>query len=209
MLTRSKPAAEEQFLEQTPWANPQHPAHQQNPGAVNRRILHSSRPHSPYATPPAQRRPAVGLGSASTIVDQHSDPLEAPTPSTAEQASATYHAVLHEPLTSQTSVIGTQDNTSKTQTSADGPDKQDIQREPSPLIISLPLERATSLGQPRDLPEIPERRRTSSPLVMRSPRLTASSQFVVFGPHLEETLRQARSSSVHIEGQMPQQVGIS
>ena len=69
---RNNPIAEEQFLEQTPWANPQHPAHQQqhiNPAF--RRFSHQQRPHSPYSTPAAQQRNSenVNHGSASTIPD--------------------------------------------------------------------------------------------------------------------------------------------
>ena len=69
---RTNPVAEEQFLEQTPWANPQHPAHQQqqmNPAF--RRFSHQQRPHSPYRTPAAQHRDSENInhGSASTIPD--------------------------------------------------------------------------------------------------------------------------------------------
>lgn len=53
-----------QFYEQTPWANPQHPSHQQNPEMTN--FYNPVRTASgPYATPSAQHR--VASGSASTI----------------------------------------------------------------------------------------------------------------------------------------------
>jgi hypothetical protein len=68
--TADEAAAEEQFLESTPWANPRHPSHQEaryGPG--------SSRVPS-YQTPAGQRR-VVDLtapnGSASTI-EAHSNP---------------------------------------------------------------------------------------------------------------------------------------
>ncbi|KAI9789360.1 MAG: hypothetical protein M1835_001727 [Candelina submexicana] len=53
--TNSRPAAEEQFLEQTPWANPQHPAHhhlQQVQGQLPRQ----PRVNSPSSTSSVQRR---------------------------------------------------------------------------------------------------------------------------------------------------------
>ena len=209
MLARSKPAAEEQFLEQTPWANPQHPAHQQNPAAANRRTLQSSRPHSPHATLQAPRRSVAGLGSASTIADQHSGPLITPTLSSVERISTDYHSLPTEPLSNHIIAEEARKSTSKVKPSVPGPEKEEVQRESSPIIYSLPLERAASLEQSREPPEIPPRRRTSSPLTTRSPRLTTTSQFMPFGPHLEETMMQARSDSVHIESQLPQQVGIS
>ncbi|KAJ5732032.1 hypothetical protein N7493_003513 [Penicillium malachiteum] len=69
-------AAEEAFLEQTPWANPQHPIHQQQPqhqySQHHRPQGHTYEPMqaSSYATPAAQKR-VVDInapnGSASTI----------------------------------------------------------------------------------------------------------------------------------------------
>jgi hypothetical protein len=72
-------AAEEQFIEKNPWANPQHPAHQQPPYAV---AMGGSRaPNQTYQTPAGQRR-IVDIhapnGSASTI-----DALSNPPSSTA------------------------------------------------------------------------------------------------------------------------------
>ena len=83
-LSRLQPAAEEQFLEQNPWANAQHPAHQiyQHP----QRQIHSlSGPPSPVSTPAAQRRTTdvnVSNGSASTNAEQYSVPSSSigPTP---------------------------------------------------------------------------------------------------------------------------------
>ncbi|OAP63567.1 hypothetical protein AYL99_02794 [Fonsecaea erecta] len=64
----SGPQAEEQFLEQTPWANPQHPIHRLSRQNSNRS------PMSEFLTPANQQRNMTdGLqppgGSASTIVD--------------------------------------------------------------------------------------------------------------------------------------------
>ncbi|EXJ78286.1 hypothetical protein A1O3_09447 [Capronia epimyces CBS 606.96] len=62
----SGPQAEEQFLEQTPWANPQHPIHRLSRQNSNRS------PIAEFLTPANQQRTADGLqpaGSASTIVD--------------------------------------------------------------------------------------------------------------------------------------------
>ncbi|KAI9798868.1 MAG: hypothetical protein M1833_004371 [Piccolia ochrophora] len=50
-LPSRKPAAEEQFLEQTPWANPRHPAHQQHLQQIQGQQLQQQRIGSPFATP--------------------------------------------------------------------------------------------------------------------------------------------------------------
>ncbi|EXJ74149.1 uncharacterized protein A1O5_02443 [Cladophialophora psammophila CBS 110553] len=76
----SGPQAEEQFLEQTPWANPQHPIHRLSRQNSNRS------PMSEFLTPANQQRNMTdGLqppgGSASTIVD----------PSVSAQASSAIH----------------------------------------------------------------------------------------------------------------------
>ncbi|KAF7713885.1 Uncharacterized protein PECH_006739 [Penicillium ucsense] len=66
-------AAEEAFLEQTPWANPQHPIHQQQPQHIYSQ--HHRPPISSFATPAAQKR-VVDInapnGSASTIPENMS-----------------------------------------------------------------------------------------------------------------------------------------
>ncbi|KAF7594240.1 hypothetical protein BBP40_009792 [Aspergillus hancockii] len=69
-------AAEEAFLEQTPWANPQHPIHhqQQIPQRPQSRVFENPRAPS-YTTPAAQKR-VVDIhapnGSASTIAENSS-----------------------------------------------------------------------------------------------------------------------------------------
>ncbi|KAE8150984.1 transcriptional regulatory protein DEP1 [Aspergillus avenaceus] len=67
-------AAEEAFLEQTPWANPQHPIHQHMPPRPQSRVF--EHPRAPaYTTPAAQKR-VVDIhapnGSASTIAENSS-----------------------------------------------------------------------------------------------------------------------------------------
>ncbi|KAA6409729.1 MAG: transcriptional regulatory DEP1 [Lasallia pustulata] len=88
-LSRLQPAAEEQFLEQNPWANAQHPAHQiyQHP---QRQIYSLSGPPSPVSSPAAQRRITdvnVSNGSASTNAEQYSFPTSSigPTPYTGDK----------------------------------------------------------------------------------------------------------------------------
>ncbi|KAI9722591.1 MAG: hypothetical protein M1812_001522 [Candelaria pacifica] len=54
-LTNSIPAAEEQFLEQTPWANPQHPAHH-HLQQVQKQIPRQPRINSPSSASFGQRR---------------------------------------------------------------------------------------------------------------------------------------------------------
>jgi hypothetical protein len=70
----SRPAAEEQFLEQNPWANPQHPVHQQKHiGRLSRQVSDQTQIADANITPATQKssvdtnRP---LGSTSTIPEQ-------------------------------------------------------------------------------------------------------------------------------------------
>ena len=109
-IPRQKLAAEERFLEQNPWANPQHPAHHQQHHTVQRQISNLSRPASPFSTPVGQRR-IVDLnmpqGSASTITELQSGPSSsiAPTPVTLEEASKVrpiYHPLIADSSTSAT-----------------------------------------------------------------------------------------------------------
>ncbi|KAJ0421045.1 transcriptional regulatory protein Dep1 [Aspergillus carlsbadensis] len=71
-----QPSAEEAFLEQTPWANPQHPIHQHQhlSHRAQNRILDSSRAPT-FATPAGQTRMVdvnAPNGSASTIAENSS-----------------------------------------------------------------------------------------------------------------------------------------
>lgn len=68
----SRPAAEEQFLEQNPWANPQHPIHLQHIGRLSRRISDQTQVADTTVTPATQKSladPNRPAGSASTILD--------------------------------------------------------------------------------------------------------------------------------------------
>jgi hypothetical protein len=74
--TLSRPAAEE-FLEQTPWANPQHPAHQYLSHANRPPSVQSRRPQAPVSTPAGPKMQVEGnggVGSASTIPEKSSAP---------------------------------------------------------------------------------------------------------------------------------------
>lgn len=78
----SGPQAEEQFLEQTPWANPQHPIHRL---AISRQNSNRSPLNNDvFLTPASQQHTAENpqpTGSASTIVDpaaQHSSVANTP-----------------------------------------------------------------------------------------------------------------------------------
>ena len=109
-LSRLKPAAEERFLEQNPWANPQHPAHHQQHHAMQRQISNLSRPASPVSTPIGQRRITdltVPQGSASTIAEPQSGPNSsiAPTPATHEEATRTGR--LHQTFPADSSTYAT------------------------------------------------------------------------------------------------------
>jgi len=69
----SQPAAEEQFLEQNPWANPQHPVHRQRL-QLSRQLSNQSTSNESIITPAQQRGVDTGapVGSASTIVESTS-----------------------------------------------------------------------------------------------------------------------------------------
>lgn len=70
--TMSRPAAEEQFLEQNPWANPQHPIHQQHMGRTSRQISSQTEGPDATVTPGVQKSlvdPFKTADSASTIVE--------------------------------------------------------------------------------------------------------------------------------------------
>jgi hypothetical protein len=72
----SQPAAEEQFLEQNPWANPQHPVHRHRL-QLSRQLSNQSTSNESIITP-AQQQQQRGVdtgapaGSASTIVESTS-----------------------------------------------------------------------------------------------------------------------------------------
>ncbi len=69
----SRPAAEEQFLEQTPWANPQHPVHQhQHIGRLSRQVSDQIQTADANFTPATQKSmvdPNIPVSSASTIAE--------------------------------------------------------------------------------------------------------------------------------------------
>ncbi|KAJ9207451.1 hypothetical protein DTO021D3_7530 [Paecilomyces variotii] len=71
----ARTAAEEAFLEQTPWANPQHPVHQQ-PSQQKQQSKASEQARMPSYTTPASQKRVVDIhapnGSASTIADHQS-----------------------------------------------------------------------------------------------------------------------------------------
>lgn len=71
----SRPAAEEQFLEQNPWANPQHPIHQRHMGRLSRQVSDQTQIADTVITPAAQKS-LVDLNkpadSASTIPEHPS-----------------------------------------------------------------------------------------------------------------------------------------
>ena len=76
-FSRQRPAAEEHFLEQNAWANPQHPSHHQQRQHMHRQVSALSRAATPASTPAAQKR-VIDLtepqGSASTIAEPPSGP---------------------------------------------------------------------------------------------------------------------------------------
>lgn len=84
-LSRQRPVAEEQFIEQTPWANPQHPVHHQLLNAAQRQVSLQSRPLSPFTTPAPPRRvidtgPPVSSASTIAALQSAQNSSVAPTP---------------------------------------------------------------------------------------------------------------------------------
>lgn len=83
VLQRPTAVADEHFLEQNPWANPQHPAH------LHRQTSAISRTASPLATPALNKRPvkALGQNSASTVAEAQSglNSSIGPTPAAGQQ----------------------------------------------------------------------------------------------------------------------------
>ena len=79
-FSRQRPAAEEHFLEQNAWANPQHPSHHQQRQHMHRQVSALSGAATPTSTPAAQKRVidlTEPVGSASTIAEPHSGPSSA------------------------------------------------------------------------------------------------------------------------------------
>ncbi|KAK2749741.1 hypothetical protein FQN55_002977 [Onygenales sp. PD_40] len=96
-----RPAAAEEFLEQTPWANPQHSTHEQYLQQLQQsRLAEQQRTENPFSTPAAQQR-IVDLsapnGSASTIPEHPSAPNSsaANTPQVPDQDRALQSQRLH------------------------------------------------------------------------------------------------------------------
>ena len=92
---RQRPAAEEHFLEQNAWANPQHPSHHQQRQHMHRQVSALSGAATPTSTPAAQRR-VIDLtepqGSASTIAEPPSGPSSCvAVASTSDKASKDPH----------------------------------------------------------------------------------------------------------------------
>ncbi|MCJ1419778.1 hypothetical protein MMC32_006134 [Xylographa parallela] len=109
-VSRQRPAAEEQFLEQTPWANPHHPLHHQLLSAAQRQNSFHARPLSPFTTPAPPRRvidTSVINGSASTIAALPSaqNSSVAPTPASGEHRSMNPQ---------ESGVVSREDNTAAT-----------------------------------------------------------------------------------------------
>lgn len=89
---RPQPAAEDQFIQQNAWANPQHPAHQKH-----RQASVFSQAATTSATPANQKRVVEPHGSASTIADHPSGPNSSlfPTPAMEEIGRDAHSAVNH------------------------------------------------------------------------------------------------------------------
>lgn len=168
-FSRQKSSTDERFLEQNPWANPQHPAH----GHLQRQRSAMSRPESPVITPAPQKR-VIDLtaqqGSASTIAEPSSAQNSSafPTPATGEEEptakSRNHVSKLHStPIKAPKTVVlddhdvppkGTNlDNTKPPSTTLKQPQTNSLHRNPSPKA-STPLN-GSSLSNPLSIPDGP------------------------------------------------------
>ncbi|KAI4279152.1 MAG: hypothetical protein LQ337_000493 [Flavoplaca oasis] len=118
VLQRSKAVADEHFLEQNPWANPQHPAH------LHRQASGLSRTASPLAYSATQKRPldsTTGMRSTPT-------PAGAPSGPRSAEGAATDHTELQMRIDKQRLIPDTSDAVSSSRPSKEVPVAKESQR---------------------------------------------------------------------------------
>ncbi|KAH8593628.1 Sds3-like-domain-containing protein [Bisporella sp. PMI_857] len=167
--SRFKPA-EEQFIEQTPWANPQHPSHahllQRQTSAQ-----HAPRTSSPFAQTQTQPRrhshqqalgagPVSGTFSSSSIhqTNGHSIPTGRVSPHNPFSSSAHPHPIAPSPLGSRQPSLSPQQNRQPPSLT-----NQQLQHTSASLLNGLKATEAqganTAPGDPRETPTGPDIRR--------------------------------------------------
>lgn len=150
----SRPGAEEEFLEQTPWANPQHPVHQQHLQQIQQHTLSDQPRATSFTTPAAQRR-AVDVnapnGSASTIPENisNANSSAANTPYGTEQERARLHGVSASGGDAHHGDLEGSDRNSGFRSQSSSPLEVRKSR-PSNLQAGNPHNRPPSLSQPQE-----------------------------------------------------------
>jgi len=180
--TLSAPAAEEQFLEKNPWANPQHPAHRIG---INRQGSNRSPFPETFLTPARQQRApenGLGIGSASTIPEHTSAPVSS-TFNTPHDGQAQQMNIEASNLNGIASHSASPFETRKTiPTSEPGPQKSQAASPENGLANSSPLILGADPSSPPQpslgiAENIPERATESSSYSVRPPAITAGSGF--------------------------------
>ena len=214
-FVKQRPVTDDQFLEQTPWANPQHPAHHQIPITAHRRVSHQSRPSSPFITPAAQRSIIDGImpnGSASTIADlysTHSSSI-APTPASVEQTSTIVLKGGLIPYTpSKPNRVDLQ-ATNKGITSTILPDEADSQQNSKPGMTPGISELEIMPGQrPYRILSPPQKSRLATLQTLDAPSKMSPQSFRIPNSHSDaEEVDQARRHDTPIHQIIPHQVGV-
>ncbi|KAK2758658.1 hypothetical protein FQN54_003348 [Arachnomyces sp. PD_36] len=151
----SRPGAEEEFLEQTPWANPQHPIHQQHLQQQIQQHTLSEQPRATSFTTPAAQRRAVDVnapnGSASTIPENMSNANSsaANTPYGTEQERARLHGITASGADPHHTDLDATDRNSGFRSQSSSPLEVRKSR-PSNYQTGNPLGRPPSLSQPQE-----------------------------------------------------------
>lgn len=186
-------AAEEQFLEQTPWANPQHPVHSR----LNKNLAGQQNPDSIYATPANQKTTMdsnTTHGSASTIPEnlsaQASSALNTPHDQehyhgSADRPSVVGHRVASNGLPPRTSLSPT-DTRKVGSVTQYRLDKRIIEDGPGPAVHSPPQSR-NMFNSPHGVTHAPSahdslnQHQNSSPLASVHSGITAGAGYNRFG----------------------------
>ncbi|KAL9122252.1 MAG: hypothetical protein Q9187_001187 [Circinaria calcarea] len=210
-LPRQRLPAEEQFFEQTPWANPQHPAHQQILNTVvHRRISHHSRPHSPFVTPAAQRRniyETQANGLTSTVADLHSTQDSSMAASVVPRFTTHLGDIIpHTP--SKSNGVGTPELGSEAHGIIATPNNGD-----SAQVLTIETAAAATTADPAS--EKPHQilsppRKAQAPILQafESPGGFPLSTYNFAGRQFEESSDQHRRSGASVQAHIPEQVGV-
>ena len=199
-LSRQRPDAEVDFLQQTPWANPQHPVHHQITNTAHRQVSHHSRPHSPFVTPTTHRQNIDNSrpnGTASTTLDPtsiHGFSI-VPTPSSMDAGQPGLFSRSFTPYTPSKSYGATHEKVVVETSPKSGALEKGLAK--APLITNSPiiLDAISPTGAGRHLSEPPQKSHQAG-LPHQSPGALLSSPFKLSSPRLHEVNQTHRPSSL-------------